>query len=124
VGTAALGCPAEQSSASRQEHEPMPSFTKLTTQSELPATDEVKEFLCGAKMICVANVNSEYSAMDNVCLHRGGPLGEGEVEKGKVVCPWHGWAWDPKTGEAVQDPKSKLAVYALKIENGEVLIEI
>ncbi len=104
----------------------MPTFTKLTTQSELPSTDEVKEFPCGAdrKMICVANVNGEYSAVDNVCLHRGGPLGEGEVENGKVVCPWHGWQWDPKTGEAVQDPKLKLAVYPLKIEDGDVLIEI
>jgi nitrite reductase/ring-hydroxylating ferredoxin subunit len=124
VGTAAPGCPAEQSSGSRQEDDPMTSFTKLTTESELPATDEVKELPCGTKMICVANVNGVYSAMDNVCLHRGGPLGEGEIENGKVVCPWHGWEWDPKTGQAEQDPKAKLAVYPLKIEDGDVLIEI
>ncbi len=77
---------------------PMPTFTKLTTESELPPIDEAKEFPCGAKTICVANVNGTYSAMDNVCLHRGGPLGQGMIEGGKVVCPWHGWAWDTKTG--------------------------
>ena len=70
----------------------MPEFTKLTTQSELPAANEAKEFPCGAKTICIANVNGDYSAMDNVCLHRGGPLGQGMIENGKVVCPWHGWA--------------------------------
>lgn len=102
----------------------MPSFIKLTTQSELPATDEAKEFPCGAKTICVANVGGVYSAMDNVCLHRGGPLGEGMIENGKVVCPWHGWAWDPKTGEAAQNANAKVAVYPLKIENGDVLVEI
>ena len=100
------------------------SFTKLTTQSDLPAADEAKEFPCGGKMICVANVNGDYSALDNVCLHLGGPLGEGSIENGKVVCPWHGWAWDPKTGGTDQDSKLKLAVYPLKIENGDVLIDI
>ena len=70
----------------------MPNFTKLTTQSELPAADTAKEFPCGDKTICVANVNGVYCAMDNVCLHRGGPLGEGMIENSKVVCPWHGWA--------------------------------
>jgi nitrite reductase (NADH) small subunit len=102
----------------------MPSFTKLTTESALPAANEAKEFPCGEKTICIANVNGSYSAMDNVCLHRGGPLGEGTIERGKVVCPWHGWEWDPKTGEAEQDSKLKIAVYRLKIENGDVLIEI
>ena len=45
-------------------------FVKLTTAAELPALNTVKEFPCGAKTICVANVNGTYSAMDNVCLHR------------------------------------------------------
>ncbi len=101
-----------------------PNFTKLTTESELPAADEAKEFPCGARTICVANVNGAYSAMDNVCLHRGGPLGQGMIEGGKVVCPWHGWAWDPKTGAPEQNPSVKVAVYPLKIEGGDVLIEI
>jgi nitrite reductase (NADH) small subunit len=102
----------------------MSAFTKLTIESELPPIDEAKEFPCGDKTICVANVNGAYSAMDNVCLHRGGPLGQGMIEGGKVVCPWHGWAWDPKTGEAVQNPSAKIAVYPLKVEGGDVLIEI
>jgi nitrite reductase/ring-hydroxylating ferredoxin subunit len=102
----------------------MPNFIKLTTQSELPATDEAKEFPCGDKTICVANVNETYSAMDNVCLHRGGPLGEGMIENGKVVCPWHGWAWDPKTGEAAHNANAKVVVYPLKIDDGDVLVEM
>jgi nitrite reductase (NADH) small subunit len=106
----------------------MPTFIKLTSQSDLPAADTAKEFPCGTKggekTICIANVNGTYSAMDNVCLHRGGPLGQGMIENGKVVCPWHGWEWDPKTGVAEQDAKAKVAVYPLKIENGDVLVEV
>lgn len=102
----------------------MPNYVKLTAQSELPAKNEAKEFPCGDRTICVANVDGVFSAMDNVCLHRGGPLGQGVIEKGKVVCPWHGWAWNPKTGEAAHNAAARLAVYPLKIENGEVLIAL
>ena len=102
----------------------MSPLTKLTTKSELPAINEAKEFTCGNKEICVANVNGEFSAMDNFCLHQGGPLGQGMIEDGKVVCPWHAWAYDPKTGEAAYNKNAKVAVYPLKIENDDVLIEL
>lgn len=105
------------------EFEIVPEFIRLTTQSELPANNQAKEIPCGDKLICVANVNGEIHAMENTCLHRGGPLGAGVIESGKVICPWHGWAWDPKTGQT-QAPGAKVAVYAVKIENGDVMIEI
>ena len=98
-------------------------FTKLAAQSELPAINECKELSCNGKLICVANVEGQIHAMENTCLHRGGPLGAGIVEQGKVICPWHGWAWDPKTGEA-HAPGAKVNVYAVKIEGDDVLVEI
>ena len=101
---------------------PMP-FVKIASQPELPALNQAKEFPCGNKTICIANVNGEYCAMDNVCLHMGGPLGEGVVEGGKVICPWHGWAYDPKSGEAGGSGE-RVEVYPVKIENGDVMIEI
>ena len=103
---------------------PAMPFVKLTTQSELPSNNEAREFRCGNKEICVANVDGAYSAMDNICSHRGGPIGQGMVEYGKVVCPWHGWAWDPKTGQAMQDSRAKIAVYPIKIEGEDVLVEV
>ena len=99
-------------------------FVKLTTQSELPGEGEAREFELGGKTICVANVNGSISAMENVCLHMGGPLGQGYIEGNKLVCPWHGWEYDPLTGQLADDPQSKVAVYAIKIENGDVLIDL
>jgi nitrite reductase (NADH) small subunit len=101
----------------------MPEFLKLTTQSELPAAGEAKEFACQDRVVCVANVDGSLHAMDNVCLHRGGPLGQGVIEDGKIVCPWHGWQFDPQTGEASHNPKARVAVYPLRIEGGDVMIE-
>jgi nitrite reductase (NADH) small subunit len=101
----------------------MSNFSKIATQAELPAENEAKEFSCAGKAICVANVGGTFSAMDNLCLHRGGPLGQGLVDGGQVVCPWHGWQWDPVTGEARHNAAAKLAVYPLKIVGGDVLVE-
>ena len=100
------------------------ALTKIASQSDLPSEGQAKEFAAGGKIICVANVEGEYSAMDNVCLHRGGPLGQGVVEDGKIVCPWHGWQYDPKSGEAAHNSSARVAVYALKIDGEDVLVEI
>src|SRR5260370_17719788 len=98
-------------------------YIKLTNQSELPAEGEAKEFELGDKTICVANVNGVISAMDNVCLHMGGPLGQGSIEGNKVVCPWHGWEYDPKTGEVPHYPKSKLSPYNTKTQTALVILQ-
>jgi nitrite reductase (NADH) small subunit len=99
-------------------------FRKLASVSDLPSTNEAKELPCGDKTICIANIDGAYSAMDNVCPHRGGPLGEGMIEHGKVVCPWHAWAWDPKTGATELDSSMRVQIYPMKIENGDVMVEV
>lgn len=100
------------------------SFIRIGDISQLPPEGEAREFAVGDKMVCVANVNGKYSAMDNVCTHRGGPLGQGVVMGDKLVCPWHGWVWDPKTGRTDDDPNTKIPVYSIKIEGDDVLVEM
>lgn len=102
----------------------MAEFVRIASRAELPAPGEAKEFECGEKQICVANVGGEISALDNVCVHRGGPLGQGVIEDGKVVCPWHGWQFDAKTGAVGHNPSAKIATYPLKFEGDDVLVEV
>ncbi len=103
----------------------MAEFVKIGSKADLPGSDEAKEFPCGeSKIICVANVGGEFSALDNVCLHRGGPLGQGVIADGTLICPWHGWQYNPKTGEAIHSPGAKVAVYPIKVEGDDVLVEI
>ena len=97
---------------------------KLGTRGELPAENKAKEFTVSGKVICVANVGGTYAAMDNICLHRGGALGQGVVMDGKVICPWHGWMWDPRTGQAMQNPNFFVNVYKLEIRDDDVWVEI
>lgn len=102
----------------------MSDFRKLCTTSELPPSGEAREFTIDDRPLCVANEDGRYAAMDNVCAHRGGPLGQGVVDRGKIVCPWHGWQFDLATGKAEQSPTLGVAIYELKIEGDDVLVRI
>jgi nitrite reductase (NADH) small subunit len=98
-------------------------FIRLCSTSQLPAEGEAAEITVGDRIICVANVDGQISAMDNVCLHRGGPLGQGLIEGNKIVCPWHGWMFDIQTGAASHDNRARVAVYPVVIEGEDVMID-
>jgi nitrite reductase (NADH) small subunit len=102
----------------------MSNFVKLTTTSELPPEGEAREFEINGKAICVAHTTEGFAAMDNVCVHRGGPLGQGIVDGNKVICPWHGWMFDTGTGASTHDVHMRVAVYPLRIEGDDVLVAL
>ena len=76
--------------------------------------------------IALFNVDGTFYAMQGLCLHRGGPLGEGVTTCTIVTCPWHGWQYDITTGANVRnpDPKAKLMTYPTRIDGSDVLVEI
>jgi nitrite reductase (NADH) small subunit len=102
----------------------MPNNVRICSKSELPGTDSANEFQAGDTMVCVANVGGEFHAMNNVCAHRGGPLGHGPILDGKVVCPLHGWMYNPKTGVPDENANLSVAVYRLRIEGDDVFVEL
>jgi nitrite reductase (NADH) small subunit len=63
-------------------------------------------------------------AIDAICPHVGGPLGEGFVEDGKVYCPLHGWPFDLKTGKCKTNSRAKVECFQAKVENGEVYVRV
>jgi nitrite reductase (NADH) small subunit len=102
----------------------MSEFVRICAKSELPPSGDAREIVVGDKILCIANENGAICAMDNVCPHRGGPLGQGMLEGGKLVCPWHAWAFDLRTGAAVHSPHTKVELYEIKIDGDDVLARI
>jgi thiamine pyrophosphate-dependent acetolactate synthase large subunit-like protein/nitrite reductase/ring-hydroxylating ferredoxin subunit len=51
------------------------------------------------RALCVSRTAEGIGVLDNRCPHQGGPLGDGEIdENGNVICPWHGYEYDPVSG--------------------------
>src|ERR1700677_2945171 len=103
--------------------EPMSELFRICSKGELPKTGEAKEFSVGSRTLCIANVDGVIRALDNECPHRGGPLAEGMIEEGKLICPWHAWAFDPATG-ATSSSQERVAVYPVNVAEEEVFVQI
>ena len=83
---------------------------------------ESKIVVVAGRPIALYNVNGAFFATDNVCLHRGGPVGEGFLEGAVITCPWHGWQYDVKTGQSFMNPAAKLRTYAVILDGEDVKV--
>jgi nitrite reductase (NADH) small subunit len=76
------------------------------------------------KSLALFNVDGAFYALDNACSHRGGPLGEGDLDGTMVVCPWHAWRWDVKTGANANNPAVKMACFPVSLDGGSLYVEL
>ena len=76
------------------------------------------------RRFAVYNLDGQFYAIDDTCPHRGGPLGAGVLEDGRVFCPLHGWSFDLKSGACQSNPERPVKSYPVRVENGEVQILI
>lgn len=83
-----------------------------------------RQFDVAGRKVAVYRLGGALHAMDGVCPHRGGPVGEGTVENGIAACPWHGWRFEVKTGQCVNAPGTRQAVFPVREEGGDVVVEV
>jgi nitrite reductase/ring-hydroxylating ferredoxin subunit len=99
----------------------MANFVKAAKVTDLkPGDGKVVEV--GGKTLALFNVDGKFYCIDNTCLHRGGPLGEGFLDGTTVTCPWHGWQYDLTSGQGKTNPAAKMATYEVKVEGDDVLV--
>lgn len=78
----------------------------------------------GHARVLVYNVDGEYYATSDTCVHQGGPLADGLVEGHTITCPWHAWQFDVRSGEAIYDPGVQLECHRVTVEGDEILLEV
>ncbi len=76
----------------------------------------------GLKTVAVTKLNGRYGAIDNRCPHQGGPLGQGTVENDKIRCPWHGFDFDPFTGQAAGGPDFDVPTYPVQVRDDGIYV--
>jgi nitrite reductase/ring-hydroxylating ferredoxin subunit len=91
--------------------------------SEIPP-GTVRQIVARGAVIALANVAGTLFATDGVCLHRGGPLGEGELDGRVLTCPLHGWTYDVTTGQSHVNPAARLRTYRVVVEGDEVRLDL
>jgi nitrite reductase (NADH) small subunit len=98
-------------------------FVRVAKTAEV-SVGAIHQFQAAGTQVALANVGGKFYAINDVCVHRGGPLGEGELEANVVTCPWHGWQYDVTTGKVTQNPSMGVACYATEVRGDEVFVDV
>ncbi len=99
----------------------MGDFLPVAEASEVPPGTS-KVVVVAGHLVALFNVDGTFYALSNTCLHRGGPVGEGELDDAVVTCPVHGWQYDVRTGRNLANPTARLRQFPVKVEAGRVLV--
>ncbi|WSQ14762.1 Rieske (2Fe-2S) protein [Streptomyces sp. NBC_01231] len=69
--------------------------------------------------------DGEYTAFEGLCPHKGAPITEGRICEEAVICPWHGFRFDLRSGEPVGTPSiMKLSVLPVTVESDRIFVTI
>lgn len=84
---------------------------------------QVRHVKVGKTDIAIARVGDEFFALSNVCRHAFASLSDGVLEGYEVMCPWHGWRYDVRTGHT-DHPGSDVRRFDVTVRDGEVLLRM
>ena len=101
----------------------MANFVKVCNTTDVKAGCG-KSIEINGKPVAVFHVDGNFYAINDTCLHRGGPLGEGELDGKIVICPWHGWRYDVTTGANEIVPDLPTQKYEVKVDGDDILVDI
>ena len=99
------------------------AFQRAAKSQDIP-TGQIREFQLNGKSVAIANIQGKFFAINSVCLHHGGPLGEGDLDGSVVSCPWHGWQYDVTTGKLAQQPEAGVDCYPVELRGEEIYLDL
>lgn len=97
-------------------------FVDVGAACDIPNT-RARIVCAGGERVAVFRYGNKVSAISNVCQHQNGPLGEGKMVGGCVVCPWHGYEYRPDTGAAPAPFTEAVPTFRVRIRGGRVLLD-
>ncbi len=101
----------------------MSNWVRIAALADCPP-GQTLECVADDRVVALFNVEGTLHALDGVCPHQGGPLGEGELQGEIVTCPWHGWQFNVSSGQNQLSPRIRQPRFPVKVEAGEILIDL
>ena len=98
-------------------------MTKLANLKDIPPGKSLIVTIADGREIALFHVENKVYALDNVCPHMGGPLGNGEIDDCTVTCPWHGWQFNIKNGACINMPGEDATPLPLEIRGDEIFLK-
>jgi len=96
---------------------------KVAEPGSLPE-ERVKTVLAGKRQVCLTHHEGKIGALGNRCPHQGGPLGEGQIENGWVICPWHAYEYHPLSGEPPEGFEDHVESFPVEVRNDGIYVGV
>lgn len=81
------------------------AFTLIAASADVP-DNSMKRIRNDDADLLIARQHGRACALAHPCAHLGGPLSEGELKDGSVVCPWHGSEFALDDGHVINGPST------------------
>ena len=101
----------------------MEDFVDVASIDELPL-GRTKSWKVGQRSIALYHTKNGFFASDNECPHRGGPLGQGDLIADEIVCPWHLWGFDVRSGVCTGNLQVHIVTHEVKIDRDRILVKL
>jgi 3-phenylpropionate/trans-cinnamate dioxygenase ferredoxin subunit len=100
------------------------TMSRVASTADVPP-GSVRVFQVKGRSIALANLDGAFYAVDNLCTHDNGPLGEGTLWNGTIECPRHGARFDVKTGAVKALPAVRpVRTYPVRLDGDEVSVDV
>ncbi len=99
----------------------MSELVELAKITDVPQ-GRARVCVAGDRKVAVYHTAEGFFASDNVCPHRGGPLGEGDLAGNEITCPWHLWGFDVRTGQCMGNPGISITTHGVTVEGDRILV--
>jgi nitrite reductase (NADH) small subunit len=101
----------------------MANWVRAARTTDCPPGTAI-EVVAGERVIALFNVAGTYCALDGICPHQGGPLGQGRLEGCIVTCPWHGWQFDVTSGRHQLNRQIVQPRFEVCVEEEWILVDL
>jgi nitrite reductase/ring-hydroxylating ferredoxin subunit len=88
------------------------------------ADGEMSQFARQNDAFVVCRIGQEVFVLDDECPHAGGPLSMGNFSPPLLICPWHAWEFDCRSGQCVHSSKAALKRYPVELRDGRIFADL
>ncbi|MBI4637373.1 MAG: nitrite reductase (NAD(P)H) small subunit [Candidatus Rokubacteria bacterium] len=100
------------------------AYLRVAGTGDIPAGRGMRIERDGRQLALFNAGGGRFYACGALCPHEDGPLAEGWLESDAVICPWHGFSYDLRTGRCLVDPALGIPVYAVRVSGDAVEVDV
>ena len=84
----------------------------------------LRKVTAGGKSLCLVNAHGKVFATSAICPHAGADLSKGWCENEKLICPFHRYVYDLKTGSGAPGQNDYVRTYRVEVKADGIYVEV